>query len=256
MATLVMAKRRLLNLFTLMIGTAQLWVFGGCDVSIEADVDVDVTYEPGGSQYPDDPFDEVIEACGDERWIHTLEGTALASEGRRRDATGAILDCEDAPMVWRTEPGDEARLWVAGIFEAEDYDLYENRNEAHIVWSKPGHNVLVLSAYRAVTWNLELVADGKLDAVWILGYYDQEVITSATIDIEVYTASAEDCTFACGYQRAEDEHGCGAETLVAMAESLTGLIVTGFDGCYRASKFAFRDRADEASCASAASFER
>ncbi|HWN66640.1 MAG TPA: hypothetical protein VNM90_03310, partial [Haliangium sp.] len=44
---------------------------------------------------------------------------------------------------------------------------------------------------------------------------------------------------ACGYSLPYNGGGCDTNQLIANAEAITGLSVTGFDGCYQATTFAY-----------------
>lgn len=167
-------------------------------------------------------------------------------EGMRPE-TSAILDCAtDAGYevsTWRAAEAESTRLWVGGVYEtrSDHSGGYHPTGTAHVDWRVPGSNVLVLSSYEPTDWTVALQDGGELYKVIAIGYHLQSVSAPPGVIVQTFSYEAGDSVVSCGYSLPGNGGGCEGEELVAVAQDLTGLGLYGFDGCYRATAFDYRE---------------
>lgn len=152
---------------------------------------------------------------------------------------GVIQDCAGSPTFQARTPAGGPRLWVLGQYEGKHDPSDASPSDNEVEWSLPGSNVLVVSAYSPATWRITLSEGAALDRVIVLGYHEQIVHVDKSVKVSVYTHELLPGTYACGYSMPYNGGGCDTGELIDMAKSLTGLPLTGFDGCYRASDYAY-----------------
>lgn len=149
----------------------------------------------------------------------------------REDKT--ILDCDvaagDEASSYRADSDSDTTLHLVSVYETYEY-------EASVYFDQPGSNVLALSAYTATQWNVELAPGASLDKIVVVGYEAQFVKGPEGVPVEIYDHEGQGSPLAgCGYSLPYDGGGCDTNELIATVESITGLTLSRFDGCYRAS---------------------
>jgi hypothetical protein len=101
---------------------------------------------------------------------------------------------------------------------------------------RPGRHVLVVSAFEAATWRLEMAPGAKVEAVYAVGYGRQTVL-GAPADAKVVTESRDEGTsYACGYAYGVNTPVCDTQQLL----NLVGKRVhaaSSFAGCKSATQF-------------------
>ncbi|MCA9704653.1 MAG: hypothetical protein KDK70_02250 [Myxococcales bacterium] len=157
-----------------------------------------------------------------------------------------IVDCDYAAgyevSTWRSPDPLAPRLWVGGVYETRDDHSGGNHptGEGLVHWEVPGSNVLVLSAYEPTDWKVELAERGQLDKIIAIGYHQQQVFGPPGVPVRTYSYDQGNFLVACGFELPGDPNeGCTGTELVEAAESLTGLSLYGFDGCYHATTFEY-----------------
>ncbi len=156
-----------------------------------------------------------------------------------------ITDCDVGGgygvSSWRASEPQEAQLWVSGVYQTRSDHSFNNHpmGDGAVSWSRPGDNVLVLGAYEPTTWDVEVVEGGELYKVIAIGYHTQIVNAPDGVEVLTFSHADGDCYFECGYALPGEGGGCEGEDLVGLAEHLTGRTLTGFDGCYDATNFAY-----------------
>ncbi|MEM6994936.1 MAG: hypothetical protein AAF721_30770 [Myxococcota bacterium] len=183
---------------------------------------------PGGDCSPIAPFD-----------LNQLNDVYVESEEE------VIVDCHGGAgyetSTWRNQDPAQAQLWVGAVYQTRDDHAfnYHPMGAGTVSWTRPGNNVLVLGSYEPTTWDLEVSGDGELQTVIAIGYHTQVVNAPEGVEVVTHAWVDGDCYFECGYSLPGDGGGCEGEDLVALAEHLTGRILTGFDGCYDATEFSY-----------------
>jgi hypothetical protein len=101
---------------------------------------------------------------------------------------------------------------------------------------RPGRHVLVVSAFEAATWRLELAPGAEVEAVYAVGYGQQTVI-GAPSSAKIVTESRDQGTaYACGYAYGVNTPVCDTQQLL----NLVGKRVhaaSSFVGCKSATEF-------------------
>jgi hypothetical protein len=202
----------------------------------------------------------------DSAWLDPEDGTSEGSETMGDDGIGlpaswdpplgcgadpaeglgclpaAVTDCDLAyqPSWWRTADLHATRMWVAGVYETRSDHSFNDHpvGAATVHWSIAGSNVLVLSSYEPTHWTVLLEGEGALDHIIVTGYHAQSVTAPGDVPVDVYTLAAS-AVYACGYAVPGDGGGCEGEHLARFAQNVTGLPISGFDGCYTATNFRF-----------------
>ncbi len=158
---------------------------------------------------------------------------------------GVIVDCDTpsgyAVSSWRNAEDQESALWVMGVYQTRSDHSGNNHpmGAGSVSWSRPGDNVLVLSAYEPTTWDVEIAEGGELTSIIAIGYHAQIVNAPEGVEVEVYSYDTGSCNVECGYSLPGGGGGCEGEDLVGLAEALSGRSLTGFDGCYDATTFSY-----------------
>ena len=149
--------------------------------------------------------------------------------------TNCAVSSGYAVQTWVGEAASEA-LWVAGVYEAQKGHKGGSHpvTEAQVAFDLPGDNVLALSAYEPVTWQVKLGAGAALTEIVLIGYHDQKVEGVEGIPVRVLPKPS------CGFRWGVEGKSCAGEELVAALTEATGRKASRFDGCYRASSFQFR----------------
>ncbi len=106
-------------------------------------------------------------------------GIGPTTPGRR-----VITDCAtsagyqvDTWLGAAPAPGDPA-VWVGAVYETHGNHSGNNHpmGQATVRFDLPGRNVLVLSSYEPVTWNLSLGPSAALERILVYGYPRQVVV--------------------------------------------------------------------------------
>jgi hypothetical protein len=157
-------------------------------------------------------------------------------------ASGVILDCVSESYASRSESNGRPALYLGAVYETRsDHSYgYHPQGEAYVDFALPGENVLALSAYEPTHWVVTLAPGASLQKVLLIGYHAQSADVPEGVAVEVYDyESTESPLAACGYSLPYNGEGCDTGELIANVETITGLALTGFDGCYHATTFAY-----------------
>ena len=141
-------------------------------------------------------------------------------------------------------------LHVVSIYESRSSWSHE-RGRADIDFQLPGSNILVISSYEPTDWYVKISEAASLDKIVSFGYHKQRfffpnVSSARKPVIRLYgyqNRSSNEQVTVCGHstlRRDLETTGCGLNRLNAAMEAITGLKVTTFHGCYRATKFQFK----------------
>jgi hypothetical protein len=124
-------------------------------------------------------------------------------------------------------PGEcsDVEVHVIGVSDGGD-------NGSTVILSRPGHHILVLSAYEATTWNVEVKPGATLDKVYAVGHFPQKV--TANVSTKIVTESEmEGGAGATGYVYPDRS----TESLLKLASIRVDRHATSFHGCFSASKW-------------------
>lgn len=156
-----------------------------------------------------------------------------------------INDCIDPGGAYVVPGGpDKVELLVLGVYETRgdhSYD-YHPTGQATVVDDRSTPHVLVLSSYEPTEWTV--VADGSsgLTEIILNGYHEQTVKAPDGVAVSDHSG-VEHYFAACGFAWPNDNGGCDTPALVSGAENVSGLPLSAFNGCYRATRFEVRDDA-------------
>lgn len=101
-----------------------------------------------------------------------------------------------------------------------------------ILLQRPGHHILVLSAYETVNWNVQVQGEAVLDGVYAVGYYPQHV--TANVKTQINTESKmEGGAGATGYKYPDS----ATDALLKLTSIRVARHATSFHGCESASKW-------------------
>jgi hypothetical protein len=166
------------------------------------------------------------------------------------DLLPVILDCD-------TESGyevdtevfgtDGPALWLTGIYQTHDDHSggYHPMGYGEVFFDLAGDNILALSSYEPVTWELTLGDEAEVTEILLFGYHEQLVEGADGIPvtyIDPYAAAGS----VCGYSLPYNGGGCDTDELIAEVEAAAGRSVTRFDGCYDASVVQYDEPEPEA----------
>lgn len=99
-----------------------------------------------------------------------------------------------------------------------------------VILKRPGRHVLVLSAYEATTWNVEVKPGATLERVYAVGHHPQKVVSNVRTAVQTESA-IEGGAGATGYVYPDRQ----TVSMMKLASIRTGLHPTSFHGCYAAS---------------------
>jgi hypothetical protein len=117
-------------------------------------------------------------------------------------------------------------LHVVGVYEADSGDaITVEVGRAGVPMT------LVLSSYETVAWTLDLQPGVILDEVILNGYEAQSVQGQGGATVTNRSGGGQYLT-ACAYHWPGNGGGCDTQELVSDVESLTGLVLGTFIGCY------------------------
>jgi hypothetical protein len=156
--------------------------------------------------------------------------------------SSVILDCADQSYSSRSETNGRPAVYLGAVYETRsDHEYgYHPTGEAYVEFTLPGENVLALSAYEPTHWVVEVTPGASLQKVVLIGYHTQTADVPEGVALEVHDYESTDSPLAaCGYSLPYNGGGCDTDQLIANVETITGLPVTGFDGCYNATTFAY-----------------
>jgi hypothetical protein len=138
------------------------------------------------------------------------------------------LISNDVLASMRAESGD-VDLYVLGLYEGHSH----KNGKVKVVVSVTNHPIaLLMSAYEAVDWQIELAKGARLDRVYLSGYHEQHV-TGLQAGTQVFATSYEQGSqfFLYGY----DSGRCS--NLVGRVQNVLGLKATQHLCQYRGSAF-------------------
>lgn len=123
------------------------------------------------------------------------------------------------------EPGEcsDVEVHVIGVKEGGD---------STVVLSRPGRHVLVLSAYAATTWNVQVKNGATLERVYAVGHAPQKVTTNVKTIIQT-ESQMEGGAGATGYIYPDRS----TDALLKLASIRVDLHATSFHGCFAASQW-------------------
>jgi len=157
--------------------------------------------------------------------------------------------CEEGNFV-RFQPVQRAaaatELHVVGVYEGHEVQGphgVEPRSAVAVHVARPGRDViLALSAYDPVDWTITVEAGTRLQKVILSGYHAQRATTPTGVPLDIYGYD--------DHRQLVPEGGYGyewpsfqAEAVVQAAQSVAGVPLTSFRGCYRSAHFAIGDEA-------------
>jgi hypothetical protein len=149
-------------------------------------------------------------------------------------------DCDDARVGG--EPGDglcsdAPELNIISSYEARS----DHGNGAHptgttnVHIERSGPQVVVLSSYEPVEWNVTAAPGAQIVQLIATGYYTPTVNAPAGVPVEILSYDASGEFVGCAYEFPDSDPFSGCETpeYFRFVEELTGLEVTSFHGCYQ-----------------------
>ncbi len=102
-----------------------------------------------------------------------------------------------------------------------------------VILARPGNHVLVMSAYEATTWHVQLMPGAVLEHVYVTGYHAQKVEgVPAGVDVLIQTHDSGD-PYAVGYQYPNHD----TQSLLTLVSKVTHHTPTSFHGCHSASQW-------------------
>lgn len=124
------------------------------------------------------------------------------------------------------EPGEcsDVEVHVIGV--------NDGGGDSEVVLARPGHHILVLSAYEATTWHVTTRNGAKLDRIYAVGHNRQKVVTDATTKITTESA-ADGGADATGFVYPDRS----TEGLLKLASIRVERHATSFHGCFKATKW-------------------
>ncbi len=138
------------------------------------------------------------------------------------------------------EPSDGVELHVFGIYDS--YSPSTGKDgfvNVHI--DRPGKHVIFLSTYSETEWRVTAGPGVVILRVFAAGYESQSIASvPAGSQMAVIDYEGEGSFLGCGYEFPDKSPTSGCETLQLLSniESLVGMNVSSFHGCYAASAFA------------------
>jgi hypothetical protein len=146
-----------------------------------------------------------------------------------------VHTCGDAYGHYEHSAGTGTQLHVIGIYQALRTEGPEQKNgKVDVQVTRPGSSVLLLSAYEPTHWNVQVGPGAFVERIVLSGYYAQSVTAPEGAKIESYAFDEETNTW-LGYGHLWPSHD--TFDLVDKAQSLTGLELTSFRGCYFGDSF-------------------
>lgn len=124
------------------------------------------------------------------------------------------------------EPGEcsDVEVHVIGVSDGGD------DGGSTVILSRPGHHILVLSAFQEMHWTVDVKPGAVLDKVYAVGHYSQRVTTN--VKTQVMTESeVEGGAGANGYMYPDKS----AVSLMKLSALRVGRHPTSFHGCFAAS---------------------
>lgn len=213
-----------------LIPAVVLWILAasGCSLLISPDA-----YGTAGSSDASGPSVADASEAG-------LVDACLGCDAGLQDATPPALErlslplCLDMeantvpPVIFQDSGPQGDRLHLIGLYQA-------NKSSMDVTFTVSGPNVLVLSSYKAVSWQLNLGLSASLNKVYVISV---EAPSSLTVlpdnldpdkEILQWTGAG-----ACGYQpRMSPASGdCDTEMHIARVQLLTQLMLANYGGCY------------------------
>jgi hypothetical protein len=226
--------------------TFTLALTAGCGVAVESE-GADVTRPPVPDLSPDLPDYEPDED-GVNR-LRTTEGVLRKSKvrgtanGGNADGVHGCAESIEGPATYHHyEHGGNAngtQLHVIGIYKAAA-GLYNGEESpgvpfgpVHVKLDRPGKSVLVLSAYDAVEWNIDVAEGATLEGIVVNGYEESRVNAPGGVPVLRYSVEGNGEYLGISH----DWPSYQTTDLVDKAEIITGLELTSFRGCYGSDLF-------------------
>lgn len=141
-----------------------------------------------------------------------------------------LAACSSEPSSSSTaltrEPGEcsDVEVHVIGVSDGGD--------SSTVILQRPGRHILVLSAYEATTWNVEVREGATLERVYAVGHYPQRV--QANVAAKITTESLmEGGAGTTGYKLGDK----ATEALLKLTSIRVDRHATSFHGCFGASRW-------------------
>jgi hypothetical protein len=134
-----------------------------------------------------------------------------------------------------TEDGATSSSLTRAVGECSDVEVHvigvsDGGGASTVILARPGKHRLVLTAYEATTWNIEVKPGAELEQVYAVGNGVQKVNTNVQTSILTESA-AEGGPGATGYEYPNTQ----TVSMMKLAALRVGLHPTSFHGCYAAS---------------------
>jgi hypothetical protein len=147
--------------------------------------------------------------------VSTLALVLLAACGTEQSSSSTSLT---------REPGEcsDVEVHVIGVSDGG--------GDSTVVLQRPGHHILVLSAFQAMHWTVDVKPGATLDKVYAVGHDKQRVTTNVTTEV-MTESEVEGGAGANGYMYPDK----GAVALMKLAALRVERHPTSFHGCFAAS---------------------
>jgi hypothetical protein len=124
------------------------------------------------------------------------------------------------------EPGEcsDVEVHVIGVSDGG------SGGDSNVILSRPGHHILVLSAFQEMRWTVDVKPGSTLDKVYAVGHYKQRVTTNVGTNI-MTESEVEGGAGANGYMYPDK----GSVALMKLAALRVERHPTSFHGCFAAS---------------------
>ena len=143
--------------------------------------------------------------------------------------------CESAYSHYEHSDGADTQLHVVSIYEAVGPgELTGQSDHVEVRVTRPGRSVLLLSSFESAGWDVYLGPDSYVERIILVGYHQQYVSAPEGTKIESYVID-ESGTDQLGY--AYDWPSYSSFDLVDRAQTLAGLELTSYRGCYYGAAF-------------------
>lgn len=210
-----------------------------CNGEIDDGVEVSDWYRDSDTDGRGDPR-ETVSACTQPSGYVDNSDDCDDTDATNWDdcATTAGGTCSGTVYQWADSSPGQPELQIVSVYEADGGHGGPPGNITVDI-DRPGNVVLVLSSYEPVDWTVNEQPGTVIDEVILNGYHDQRLVGGASgASVSTYTYDGTGTYLAaCGYAWPSSSGGCDTPGLVSRAESLTGLNLSAFVGCYHGTGF-------------------